>query len=115
MVPLRDRDAMLALPPTNRASPGLDRHADGHSVQPGGQGLPGADGRSAADKGQEDGLEGVLGIGVVRQELTAHCPDERTMTAHQLLERSLIPVPAEPVEQVGIGGAGIRDADHGLQ
>ena len=66
------------------------------------------------NESEKDRLEGVLGVGVMRQELPADRPDQRTVPTDQFLERPLVAMANEAVEQVGVGRPGIRHPNHGL-
>ncbi len=83
-------------------------------MQPRGQRLPRANGSSTSDQRQKHRLERVFRVGVVRQKVSANRPDERAVPTNQFLERPLIAVLFEPVEQVGIGRSGVRQTDDGM-
>jgi hypothetical protein len=114
-VPLGDSGFVLALSTANGAAPRLDADANSDTVQPCRQGLPGPDGGCAANERQEHRLERIFGVGVMSEHVAANSPHERAMAEHQFLKCSLVPVPPEPFEQVGVRGAGVRDSNHGLK
>ena len=95
--------------PAIEPCPGLARRADRHPVEPGAQQVGVADGAGLAGEHEEDGLEGVLGMVPVTQELSADVEDHRPVPRHQRDERripSRIAAGGEPLQQLPVGQAG---------
>ena len=72
-------------------------------MKPGGDRVPVSHRARRTDEGQERGLKCILGIGFIPQQMPAHRPDYRAVTAQQLREGKLIPRAYEAVEKLGIG------------
>jgi hypothetical protein len=97
-------------PPPGRRAPRLEGDAKCDAMEPADDCLALADFRGAAGEHQEGGLEGVLGVLVVVQDVLAHAQDQPPVPLHQGGEGGGIPVFAEPLDQLGvrqvIGGLG---------
>jgi hypothetical protein len=88
----------------------------GGAEQPRAEGRRPADGLRVAHEDDEGGLEGVLGVGLIRQDLAAGGQDAGPVPADDGLERGVVAVAAEPDEQVGVrevgevvGGQGVGE------
>jgi hypothetical protein len=80
-------------------------------MQPRRQRLASADTPRSLNQCQEHGLERIFGIGMMGKQLSADRPHKRTMPTHEFLKRGLIPRLNEPRQQVGVGSAGVRNAN----
>jgi hypothetical protein len=98
------------------------RHADflsrpvGHAVEPAADRVTGRYRRRLADKHEEGGLEGILGVVQVRQETAAHTQHRRAVPSNQGLESGCVTcchVAAKqlPVGEFGAGELGKRVED----
>ena len=93
--------------------PGLPRRADRHPVEPGAQQVGVADGEGLAGEDEEDGLEGVLGVVPVAQELSADAQDHRPVARHERGEGGIpgrIAAGGEPLQELAVGQTGDRAA-----
>src|SRR5262249_2627232 len=89
--------------------PGAQGNAVGDAVQPGADRLPLTDRAGLAGQREERGLEGVLGVLRVAQDPPAHTEHHRAVPPHQQLERRLVPLGDEALEELGVrNDAGVR-------
>ena len=89
--------------PTVGPCSGLEGDSIGNAVQPARQRFALANGRGVLGEGEEGGLEGVLGILIVAQDMPADVPDERPMALEQNGERRLLARRAESRKELSIG------------
>ncbi len=93
--------------------PGLPRRAQGHPVEPVAQQVGVADRAGLARQDEEDGLEGVLGVVSVAQELPANAQHHRAMAGYERGEGGLadgIAAGDESIEELAVGQPGDRAA-----
>ena len=84
----------------------LPRRADRDAVEPGAQPVGVADRQGLAGQHEEDGLEGVLGVVVVAQELSADAQHHRPVPRHERGERRIpgrVAAGGEPLHQLPVG------------
>jgi hypothetical protein len=111
MVRFQDCGSVFPLPAAARCSFRFFRNPNCHSMQPCRQCLSGTNASSSLNQGEEHGLERILGIGMVRKQLTANRPHKWAMPANEFFERGLVPRLDEPRQQIGVSGSGIRHAN----
>ena len=99
------RVPLFVLAPAIEPCPGLARRAERHAVEPGAEPVGIADGEGLAGEHEEDGLEGVLGVVLVTQELSADAQDHRPVARHQRGEGVLGRVAGggEPLQELPVG------------
>ncbi len=88
---------------------GLARRAERHAVEPGAEQVRIADRPGLSGQDEEDGLEGVLGVMVIAQELPADAQDHRPVSGDDRGEGGLVGRLAsggEPLEQFAVGEPG---------
>jgi hypothetical protein len=88
---------------------GLAGRAERHAVQPGAEQVRVADRPGLSGQDEEDGLESVLSVMVVAQELPADAQDHRPMSGHDRGEGGLVgrlAAGGEPLEQFAVGEPG---------
>ena len=87
--PLRHGETVLMPPPPGRRRSRTAGDAVGHPVKPACGRVPAADGPGTLGEHQEGGLESILGVVRVDQDLAANTPDHRPVPPHQLREGGL--------------------------
>jgi hypothetical protein len=97
---------LLPPPPAGDLLPRAPRRPDRHPVQPVAQQVGVADRTGLAGQDEEDGLEGVLGMLRVAQDLAADAQHHRTVPAHQRRERGLAgrvaPAGGVPLQELAV-------------
>src|SRR5262249_29622929 len=78
----------------------LEGRALGDAVQPGSQGLVVADGVGLLRQGEEGGLEGILGVLLVVQDVAANTGDQRAMPVDQGGKGGPVVAGGESVQQL---------------
>ena len=73
-------------------------------MQPGGQGLPGEDGRGPSGQDKEHRLKGVLRVVDVVQNALAHRQHQRAVALDERGESGLVAFCDESSQQGGVGG-----------
>ncbi len=104
------RPGFLGPAPAGEPAAGLARRAEGHAVEPVAQQVGVSDGGGLSCQDEEDGLEGVLGVMAVAQELPADAQDHRPVPRHQGGESGIVARGREPLEELAIGESGHRAA-----
>ncbi len=98
--------ALLVPATASEPSPRLASRTEGDPIQPVRQQVGISDRPGPAGQDQEDGLEGVLGMVAVAQDLAADVQDHRPVTRHQGGEggfaAGIAPV-VEPLEELAVG------------
>jgi hypothetical protein len=91
------------------SAPAARAGADGDPVRDGRQPAPQrivpADAAGLVEQDEERGLEGVVEVVAVAQDLPAHGEDPRAVPAQQLLERALVLAGQVAVEDLSVGQA----------
>jgi hypothetical protein len=85
--------------PPGRSDPGLLGHAVGDAVKPAGNGSLLVDGIGLAGEDQERALEGIFGIVIIAEDMTAHVPDQRAVSVDERGEGAFVPRDGEPLQQ----------------
>ncbi len=96
------RHLLLSGPPPASHRPGPHGCLVRHGIQPVGDHLPTGDRRGLAGEHEERGLERVLGIVGVAEDASADTPDHGAVTHDEGLERRLVAVGGEPLEELAI-------------
>ncbi len=102
------RTAFLGPASAGDLPPGLAGRADRHAIQPGPERIRVADRPGLARQDEEGGLEGVLGVVVIAEQLPADAQDHRAVSRHDGGEGGLITDGREPLEQLTVPEAGGR-------
>src|SRR5258707_6893319 len=89
--------------PTLGPCSGLEGDSIGNAVQPARQSFTLANGRGVPGEGEEGGLEGVLRILIVAQDMPADAPDEPSVALEQNGERRLLARRGEARKELSIG------------
>ena len=88
---------------------------DGDGVKPPAQGPAVAEAACLPGQGQERGLEGVLAVGLARQDAPADAPHQGGVALDQLLERRRVTPPGELAQQLGVRGVRAPRAQNAAQ
>src|SRR5262249_45390720 len=74
-----------------------------HAIQPSANHVPCQNGCGLAHQHQESSLEGILSVLVMAEQAAADAPDHRSVACNQSLQRGLIAIVNEVVQQLTIG------------
>ena len=105
-VGLHLRGPPFVRPPPGQIHPGPQGDASSDPQEPAGQGVPPPDRPRPRCQDQERGLEGILGVVGVAQDVAADIEDHRPMPCHQRLECRLggLAAPSEEsIQELGVG------------